>query len=231
MIRVAEVREPELGPQRHRPVSLERGHAHEEPSRAVALAERPQELASRTDVLQNVGEDRDVERRVGLVGEHVRFDVGHAGVREPRPCGLERPRADIETDDGRARALRDVARDASDPAAHVEDALVRVDAFDEEVVVSRQTVLGMLAAAVVHRAAIDADVGVAVEFEQLPQRLPTVGLGTDRLEPEPEERPPDPEREEDAKRPQRNTPPDTPGDSPHRPGTLRAHADTRRAPR
>lgn len=182
-------------------------------------------------MLQHVGEDRDIEGRVGLVGEHVPLDVGHAGVREARSCGLQRPRADIETDDRGAGAVGDVARDASDPAADVQNALVRVDALHEEVVVARQPVLRMLAAAVVDRTAIHPDVRIAVDLEQLPQRLAPVGLGADRLEPEPEELPPDPEGEEDPEQSQRYASSDSAGEAAHGPATIRAHADIPRAPR
>ena len=230
MVGIAEVREPELGTEGHRPVPLDRRHAHEESGRAVALAQRSQELPRGAEVLEDVREDRDVEGSVGLVGEHVRLDVGDARMGELRSGRREGPGARVDADDDRARALGDVSCDASDAAAHVEHAFPLAHAFDEEVVVPGEPVLGVLAASVVDCAAVHRDVRVAVDVEQLSQRLGLVRLRADRLEPEPEERPPEPEGEEETERSQRQAAPDASGDAPRGPGATIAHA-TSRAPR
>ena len=144
-------------------------------ARSVALPQRSQELLARAEVLEHVREDRDVEVSVGLVGEHVRLDVGDPRMGELRSGRREGPRARVDADDDRARALGDVSCDASDAAADVEHALPLAHAFDEEVVVPGEPVLGVLAASVVDCAAVHRDVRVAVDVEQLPHALALSG--------------------------------------------------------
>ena len=228
MVRVAEVGEAELAPERHGPVAVDGGHADEEAC-DVALAQRRQELAPLREVLEDVREQRDVERALRRVRECVRLDVGDAGMRELRSCRLERPPARVDADDDGTCPLGDVVGDAADPAPDVEDTLARPDPVDEEVVVTGQPVLGMLALPVVDGSAVHRDVGVPVHREELAERLALVRLRPNRREPESEERSPEPVRKDKSKRPQRDTAADAAPDAPRGPAT-RGHRDRARNP-
>ncbi|MEP7224393.1 MAG: hypothetical protein ABI783_05495, partial [Actinomycetota bacterium] len=60
---VAGVREAELAPKRHHPVTVDHRHAYQEPAEARSLAKRAQKRDPRADVLEDVREDRPPRRR------------------------------------------------------------------------------------------------------------------------------------------------------------------------
>ena len=182
-------------------------------------------------MLEDVGEDGDVEGDIRFVGDHVRLHVAHTRMDELDARDTERPRADVDTDDRRAGPLGEIVGDAADAAADVEDALPRSEALDEELVIAREPVLGVDALAVLDCAAIHADVRVPVDLEQLAHRLPPVGLSPDRRWPEADERPPDAERKEKAEGAKRDAACGAAGDAAERQAAAGGHGDPPRAPR
>ena len=154
------------------------------------------------DVLEDVGQDRDVDRLVGRVFDRVRLHVGHARMREP-------PRANSSIHGLASIAMtvrRCAPRRRSELAlatADVEHTLALTNALDEEVVVLRQAVFCVDALVVLDRAEVDPEIRIVVHLQQLSHRALAIRLCAHSPKPEPEERPPQRVREQDPEGTQR----------------------------
>ena len=128
---------------------------------------------------------------------------------EAGACELEHPGTCVDSDDSRTGAFGDVVRELPFSAADIEHALARLDALDEEVVVTRKTMLRVHALVVGDRAEVDSEVCVFVDLQQFAHRLALVGLSANRAEPEAEERTPQRVREKRSERAKRDASSDT----------------------
>src|SRR5262249_13409271 len=82
----------------------------------------------------------------------------------------------------------------------------RLHALDEEVVVAREAVLRVDPVLVRDRGEVELPVHVVVGDEQLPYRTTPVGVGAEGGQPEPRERPPQPDRHENPEGPPGHAP-------------------------
>jgi hypothetical protein len=97
--RVAEVGQPDLLAQRHRPVAGVDGHPQQEPARRGLVDDSPQQLDAPFDVLEHVREHDDVEAAVRDALDDVSLVEVQTLVREVRPGEGEVVRVVVDSDD------------------------------------------------------------------------------------------------------------------------------------
>ena len=203
VLRVAPVLETELVAERDVPVARPYGDAEQDPLGTSGLDERPQELHAALDVLEHVREDDDVEALVGPPRQHVRLEVLDLRMRGTLSRESEVAPAHVDGNDPRSRPRGEVERELALPATDVEHALPGPDAVDEEVVVGGEAVLGVDAAVVADRRAVDLALEVVVEREELPERYIRLPSLAEDVDPGLEDAARDPRRHASERRPPR----------------------------
>jgi hypothetical protein len=145
-------------------------------------------------MLEDVREDDDVEPARRKPREHVPVEeletVVHIVVAgEGEVTGIV-----VDADDARVRPDDEVVGELALPGSDVQHTLTGPHTLDEEVVVARESVLGMNASVVRDRREIELPVHVVVGDEQFAYCAPPIGVGPEGGEPQPRHRAKEPQR-------------------------------------